>query len=233
MPRAIPHDGLANWREAVGRHLDPCPGMTILDVGAGTGVFANAFADWFGVGVLAVEPSEAMRTQIPAHPNVRVLDGRAERLPLPEASADGAWLSRVTHHMTDLTATAGELRRVLRPGAPVLIREVFAGRCDRIALVRFFPETQRVFDTYPTVAQTSAAFTTAGFEQIAVQAVPEWTAPNLREFRQRLRRDADGLLRQLTDEEFAQGLDRLRVAVQAETDLFVPVVEYLDLLALR
>jgi hypothetical protein len=33
----------SGWREAVGRHLRPFPGMTVADIGAGTGVFATAF----------------------------------------------------------------------------------------------------------------------------------------------------------------------------------------------
>src|SRR5690348_3800483 len=49
--REIPHDGLSEWREAVRRHLCPRPGMTLVDVGAGTGQFAAAFSDWFDVSV--------------------------------------------------------------------------------------------------------------------------------------------------------------------------------------
>jgi ubiquinone/menaquinone biosynthesis C-methylase UbiE len=59
--REIPRDGLSDWREAVRRQLRPSPGMTVVDIGAGTGVFATAFSDWFGLSVLAVEPSAAMR----------------------------------------------------------------------------------------------------------------------------------------------------------------------------
>ncbi|MGH3429284.1 MAG: class I SAM-dependent methyltransferase, partial [Mycobacteriales bacterium] len=171
--REMPPDCLAGWREALARHLNPHAGMTVLDVGAGTGVFATALVDWFGVEVLAIEPSAAMRAQIPTHPGVRILDGRAECLPVPDTSADGAWLSRVTHHAVDLPATAGELRRTLRPGARVLIREVFPERSDRRPLVRFFPETRRKIDTYPTLEQTCRAFAAAGFDQIALEAVTQ------------------------------------------------------------
>ena len=63
--REIPRDGLAEWREAVRRHLHPSPGMTLVDIGAGTGQFATAFSDWFDIAVVAVEPSAAMRERIP------------------------------------------------------------------------------------------------------------------------------------------------------------------------
>jgi SAM-dependent methyltransferase len=51
------------WREALGRHLPPpcgCPGG-VLDLGAGTGQWARALTNWFGVPVVAVEPSAGMR----------------------------------------------------------------------------------------------------------------------------------------------------------------------------
>jgi len=59
--REIRRDELSEWRDAVQRHLQPSRGMTVVDIGAGTGQFAAAFVDWFSVRVVAVEPSEAMR----------------------------------------------------------------------------------------------------------------------------------------------------------------------------
>ena len=69
--REVPRDGLSEWREAVARHLRPSPGMTLADIGAGTGAFAAAFSDWFDLRVLAVEPSAAMRDRIPRTPPSR------------------------------------------------------------------------------------------------------------------------------------------------------------------
>ena len=120
--REVPRAGLSEWREAVRRHLRPSGGMTLVDVGAGTGAYAAAFSEWFGLRVVAVEPSAAMRDRIPRTPAIRALEGSAGALPLPDDSADAAWLSNVLQHIPDLGAAAREIRRVLRPGAPVLIR---------------------------------------------------------------------------------------------------------------
>src|SRR3954454_23363677 len=57
--REVQRDGLSEWREAVRRHLRPTQGMTLVDIGAGTGQFTAAFSDWFDLNVLAVEPSAA------------------------------------------------------------------------------------------------------------------------------------------------------------------------------
>lgn len=104
--REVPRDGLDAWREAVRRHLEPAPGMTVVDIGAGTGAFSAHFGDWFGVDVVAVEPSASMRSRIPRRPGIRVLEGDAAHIPLPDDSADAAWMSLMIHHIPDLEAAA-------------------------------------------------------------------------------------------------------------------------------
>jgi SAM-dependent methyltransferase len=232
--REVPRDGLAGWREAVRRHLGPSPGMTLVDIGAGTGVFAAAFCDWFGLEVIAVEPSPAMRAQIPRRPGIQVREGDAGALPLPDGSADGAWLSTVIHHIPDLEAAAREIRRVLRPDAPVLIRSGFPGRVDRIELVRWFPETTRTSDTYPTVEQTCRAFAVAGFRQDALEQVPQTDLTSLAEFLAQADtfRQADTTMRNLTEEEFLRGKERLRRAAE-DPRATEPRTSWLDLLVLR
>ena len=127
--RELPRDGLSEWREAVRRHLRPSQGMTLVDIGAGTGTFSSAFSDWFDLSVLAVEPSAAMRDQIPRTPAIQVLEGDATALPLPDESADATWLSLVIHHIPDLesprTRSAAFSARRPRPhpaGLPGRIR---------------------------------------------------------------------------------------------------------------
>ena len=239
--REVPREGLEDWRAAVRRHLDPAPGMTLLDAGAGTGAFATAFADWFGIDVIAVDPSAAMRAEIPHRPDITVLEGHAAVLPLPDQSADAAWLSTVIHHIPDLQTAAREIRRVLRPGAPVLIRQAFPGRSERIELVRWFPETARTIDTYPSVEQTCQAFAAAGFRQDALEQVPQTDLTGRTEFLDRVDtfRNADTTMRNLTEEEFDRGEQRLRQAVRhaEETETgdgdASARTSWLDLLVLR
>ncbi|MEU3460569.1 methyltransferase domain-containing protein [Streptomyces sp. NPDC006733] len=228
--REIPLAGLTAWQAAVGEEVALAPGMTVLDVGAGTGAFATAFRDWFGVRVLAVEPSEAMRRLIPATGGIEALDGEAAALPVPDGCADAAWLGSVIHHLPDLTAAARELRRALKPGAPVLVRNTFPGRCDRDLRVRFFPATARVIDGYPTVEQVCDAFAVAGFERVALRSVPQESAVNLTAFAGTIRRDADSKLRALSDGEFTDGMARLLAAGAADPE--APATSWMDLLVL-
>jgi ubiquinone/menaquinone biosynthesis C-methylase UbiE len=226
--RHLPDDALAAWRPALTRHLDPRPGLRLLDLGAGTGLWARTLTTWYaGIDVVAVEPSPAMRARC-THPDVR--PGDAAHIPLPDAHVDAAWLSTVIHHIPDLAAAAAELRRVVRPGGPVLIRSVFAGRHHGISLFDHFPEAVRVVDTFPAVADVETAFAAHGFTTATLEQVPQTTAASLAAAAASLRRDAHTPLRLLTDDEYATGLARLRNAATTGTG---PVVDTLDLLVLR
>src|ERR671922_1526183 len=96
--RAVPLDGLAAWRAALARYLPPESGLPVLDLGAGTGLFAVALAEWFGVDVIAVEPAAAMRREAVRrrrHPRVRYLAGQAAALPVGGGQGGSARLSHL------------------------------------------------------------------------------------------------------------------------------------------
>jgi SAM-dependent methyltransferase len=226
--RHIAERGLVAWREAVAQYLDSQPGMRLLDLGAGTGMWAQAFAAWFpGLAVTAVEPSQPMRARW-GHPGV--LAGDAANIPLPDGSVDAVWLSTVIHHIPHLDAAAREIRRVVRPGGTVLIRSAFAGRHEAITLFRYFPEAVRVLTSYPSVADVEAAFAAHGFGAVALEQVPQITAPSLAAAAASLRREAHTPLQLITDDEYAAGVARLQQAAATDSG---PVVDALDLLVLR
>jgi SAM-dependent methyltransferase len=239
--RALPPEGMASWRDAIRPWLPGDPGdrSPVLDLGAGTGQFAAAIAGWFGVEVVAVEPSGGMRDQAARafpHRGVRWVAGVAERLPLRDRACAWAWVSTVVHHLDDLDAAAAELRRVLRPGGPVLVRQAFPGRMDEISLYRrFFPAAGACLvedGGLPSVERLAAVFAGAGFRTEGLQAVDQVSATSLAAYRDRVRLRADTGLRLLPDDEFAAGLAALDRAVEAETSP-APVVDRLDLLVLR
>ncbi|TAK67472.1 MAG: class I SAM-dependent methyltransferase [Dehalococcoidia bacterium] len=232
--RGLAPADIAAWRTTLEPYL--APGLVrVADVGAGTGVFAWAFAHWFDADVVAIEPSSGMLREAAArrrHPAIAYASGRAEQLPLRDASCHAAWLSTVIHHIDDLRACAAELRRVLRPSAPVLIRSAFPGRTDHLEIVRWFPGARRVIDTFPSIEETAATFATAGFAIELVTDVPQTSAPGLRVFAERARRRADTTLLGISDDEFAEGLARLEAAAAAELEP-QPIVDRITLFVLR
>jgi len=95
--------------------LLPADCAVAVDLAAGTGLFTRALEGRAGQ-VVAVEPDERMRQVLAARsPDVRVLDGRAEDIPLPDGSADAVFVSHAWHWF-DPERAVPEIARVLRDG---------------------------------------------------------------------------------------------------------------------
>ena len=119
--------GTGSWyrREALQR-AGLAPGLDVVDVGMGTGLVAKAILSITGQPerLIGVDPSPGMIAQAGLPAAVRCLDGRAEALPLPAASADFITLGYALRHIADLAAAFAEFARVLKPGGRVLILEI-------------------------------------------------------------------------------------------------------------
>src|SRR5665213_205209 len=94
-------------------------GSTVLDVGAGTGKYSRALAER-GFSILAIEPSEVMRAQSTPHKRVRWVAAAAEQIPLPDESADGAFVVLALHHFSDRACAVREMIRIIGQGPLVI-----------------------------------------------------------------------------------------------------------------
>ncbi len=86
-----------------------------VDLAAGTGLLTRELAARVP-DVVAVEPDERMRAVLANRsPQIRVLDGVGEAIPMPDASADALLVSSAWHWM-DPSRAEPEIARVLRDG---------------------------------------------------------------------------------------------------------------------
>jgi SAM-dependent methyltransferase len=92
---------------------------TVLDLAAGTGKLTSVLAS-VADEVVAVEPVDGMRRVLSRLPGVRVLDGTAEAIPLPDASVDAVFVAEAFHWF-DLAHAPAEIARVLRPGGGLVV----------------------------------------------------------------------------------------------------------------
>jgi ubiquinone/menaquinone biosynthesis C-methylase UbiE len=101
-------------------------GMSVADVGAGTGYFALPIARAVlpGGRVLAVDAQpemlELLEAKIAELP-ITLAHGTAEQTTLPDASADLVLLANVWHELDDTDAVLVETRRILRPAGRIAI----------------------------------------------------------------------------------------------------------------
>lgn len=124
------------WKDAAASRLNPQPGEVIIDCAGGTGDMARRFAKLArraqlrrGGGdarIVVVDYNAEMIAagrEKGAPPEVCWAVGDAQRLPLPDASADAYVISFGIRNVTDVPAALREARRVLKPGGRFLCLE--------------------------------------------------------------------------------------------------------------
>ncbi|MER5213329.1 class I SAM-dependent methyltransferase [Streptomyces sp. NPDC002838] len=98
----------------------PLAGARVADIGAGTGI-ATALLHARGADVIAVEPGDGMAAQFRrSHPDIPILKGNGNTLPLATASLDFLTYAQAWH-WTDPTLAVPEALRILRPGGALAL----------------------------------------------------------------------------------------------------------------
>jgi demethylmenaquinone methyltransferase/2-methoxy-6-polyprenyl-1,4-benzoquinol methylase len=122
------------WRTAmVDAVVSMRPAATrILDVATGTAGVALTLADRTAAEITGIDLTEAMlgtgAERVARHgrgDRIRLLCGRAEQLPFPDATFDALTFTYLLRYVADPAATLGELARVVRPGGVVSSLEFF------------------------------------------------------------------------------------------------------------
>jgi arsenite methyltransferase len=112
---------LAERRDRVLDNAEISAGEAVADVGAGTGLLALGAVERVGPDgdVIAIDISVDALEQLRANttaPNISYLVGRADVLPLPDASVDAVVTRSVIIYVDDKAEVAREFHRILRSG---------------------------------------------------------------------------------------------------------------------
>ena len=129
--------GRAKWQKPgrIVKVLDIKPGMTIADIGAGSGYFTRRFAKATGPNgkVYAVDISKDIleylqnRAKKEGLTNIRTIVGKPDNPLLPDDSVDLAFFSETTHHIGHRAGFFSKVRASLKPNG-------------RMAIIDFSPE---------------------------------------------------------------------------------------------
>ena len=113
------------WRRALVDAIDARPTDRVLDVATGTGMVAQALHDRYGCAVVGLDQSADMLRVARTRDGVfeEVVEGRAERLPFPDATFDHLTFTYLLRYVDDPAATMRELARVVKPGGRVAMVE--------------------------------------------------------------------------------------------------------------
>ena len=121
--------GTGSWyRRGTLERAGLAKGMQVVDVGMGTGLVSQEILRITGEPecLIGVDPSPGMMAEakLPAQVSCRL--GRAEEIPVPDASVDFLVMGYALRHIGDFSTACAEFRRVLKPGGRLLILEITA-----------------------------------------------------------------------------------------------------------
>lgn len=212
-----------NWHEVFDLVIAEADlrGRRVLDCGVGTGRLAKALVEECDASVTGVDAEPAMldvaRAAVP--PSVSLLAGRAEALPLADASFERAVLWLVCH-LVDRPTAFVELRRVLENDSRLAVVTFDAEHFDGFWLNELFPSLEAVDRArFPTRDELERDLAGAGFAETRFLRCSQRAALPRDEALERIRARHISTFDLLSPDEVRRGTER------AEQEL-PSVVEY-------
>lgn len=204
--------------------LEPARGPRVLDLGSGTGRLTGVLVA-LGAEAVAVEPDPAMLAELRRSlPAVRALQGSAEAIPLPDASAD-AVLAGNAMHWFDMAVAGPEIARVLTPDG--VLAGLWNVRDDRVEWVAGLARVSGNAVVGPRDTPTGRRTETAGAHLSGTGAAARFGSPEQAEFPHGQRRTAGSLVATLAtragvlvmpDREREATLGRIRAFLAGEPE---------------
>jgi SAM-dependent methyltransferase len=208
---------LAPLRQA----LAGAPGRSLLDVGGGTGNYAQALAAG-GWQPLVLDGSPQMLAHAAAK-GLDTLAADATQLPFAEQSFDAAMLVSMIHHVDEPRQALAEAKRILRPGGRLAVMVFTREDVEASSCMDYFPSSRPwMTDTHPPLEELLAELPGARRIPVVYEDMQDGSMAALlghpellldpahrsqTSFFERMQRDHSGDLR--------EGLERLEQELQA------------------
>ena len=207
--RTLPPETMDVWGRAIRAMLPVAVALErVVDLGCGTARFTRLLAEVLHASVVGVEPSMRMlaERELRDGPLARFVAGTAEALPLADGSIDLIFASMVYHHLRPDAALA-EARRVLRPGAHLMLRTPTRESVGEFTYQTFFPEALAIDEArMPSRRALVDACEAAGFAPRAHELVRQRFAADHADYYRKISLRGLSSLLLISDDAFARGL---------------------------
>ncbi len=184
----------------------------VLDIGCGTGNYADLLQKTSHAHVFGVEPSEGMMAkarQKNAHLVIKQAD--AEHLPFDANTFDFIYMTDVIHHIPHIDIMFSEVCRVLNANAKVCIVTQSHRQIDKRPITSFFPATAQVDKArYPDIPQIVESASAQNLAFLKAEALHEDKPILLDEaFLALVKIKGYSMLRLISENDYQVGLQRL------------------------
>lgn len=196
------------------------PGFRVLEVGCGTGHWLRLLGER-RIRATGLDASAQMLARAHAQDRRTVLvHGRAESLPWIAESFDRLFCVNALHHFRDKRTFVTEARRVLRPGGRLMTigLDPHTGLDRWYVYEQFEPVLEQDRRRYAATGQIREWMNVVGFVDVVtheVQHLPVRLPARAAIEQGRLDKNATSQLSLLTVEQYQQGIERIRKAIES------------------
>lgn len=220
-PRAAVYDelrpGIPELDEALVQAGD-LQGRRVLDVGCGTGRFAEVLATRFGARVFGLDAEPEMLGVARGRRATGLVFklGRAEQMPFKDG-----WFERATMilvcHLIERPAAFAELNRVLGEEGRFVLVTFDPGYFSRYYLNDYFPSVLEIdLARFPSPDQLEAELRGAGFSEVGVEPFEREAVIGREDALARIRGRHISTFDLIGEEEYRRGLERAERELPAE-----------------
>ena len=127
--REFPHARDEDF-EVMKKYLAPKESETILEVGAGSGIFSKVLADILKKGKLIVsDPSKEQLNEVKSlgKKNIELVEAGADTLSLGKDTIDAIWSFGAMHHCFQKSKAFQNFAKALKKNGRIVIADVWAG----------------------------------------------------------------------------------------------------------
>jgi SAM-dependent methyltransferase len=233
--RRLPEETMQLWmteiRDAVSGEVG-----TIIDLGCGTGRFSIPLRVAFGAHVIGIDPSEQMlrvAREAVADERISFVQGSAVAMPV-QGPVSMVFMSMCYHYFQhEMDGVRAELARVVAKEGHVVVRNTTKEDIELLSMFDFFPEARQTSLERMPSEQAIVDSLIGPFTLARKKRVVQRYAIDREDYVAKVGRRGLSSLKMLPDEQFHEGMARLKRHMETATDVRDLLFEGISLFVFR